>query len=154
MPLTAKWYTTTSCILQLTSRYRHKHMFLMCLLEFIKLNNACLSFKLATWSSDSLLDVWNVSRQNFFQNTGYLGWGFHVRFEVVKPVSSGIRHRAISKTLTQYSGLTYSSTLMLNPAGRGNIGTYLQIFTVSHLWERTILKFFMAFLILLWRRPD
>lgn len=154
VPLTAHWYTTTPSILQLNSRYRRKYMLLMCLLKCTKLNNACPTFKSATWSSDSLLDVWNVTRQNFFQNTGYLGWGFHVPFEVVKPASSGIRHRAISTTLTQSSGLTYSSTLMLNPAGRGNVGTYLQNFTVSHPWERIILKFFKAFLILLWWKPD
>jgi len=130
-------------------------MLLMCVLECIKLNNACLSVKLATWSSDSLLYVWNVSRQNFIQSTGYLGWGFHVRFEVVKPVvPSGIRHRATSRTLTQSSGLNYSSTRMLNPAGRGNVVTYLQNFTVSHPWERIILKLFMAFFFLPWRRPD
>jgi len=129
-------------------------MLLMFLLECIKLNNACLSLKLATWSSNLLLDVLNVSRQKFCQNTGYFGWGFHVRFEVVKPLSPEIRHRAISKKLTQSSGLTYSSILMLNPAGRENVGTYLQNFTVSHPWERIILIFFMAFLILLWRRAD
>ena len=72
VPLITNWYTTTPCILQLNSRYRRKYMLLVCLLECIKLNNARPTFKLATWSSDSLLDVRNVARQNF-QNIGYFG---------------------------------------------------------------------------------
>jgi hypothetical protein len=47
-----------------------------CLLDYFKHNNPCLSFKQAAWSSDSWLDVWNISWQNIFRNIGYLGWGF------------------------------------------------------------------------------
>jgi hypothetical protein len=83
-------------------------------------------------SATHYLDIWNASRQNFLQNTDYLGWDFHVRYEVVKPVSAEKRQRAVSKTLTQSSGLTYSSTFMLAKLSRRWKRQYVRVSIKLH----------------------